>query len=188
MPEILTKFKAKPWIKQTRVIFAALLVGSGPALAFNHSMDRYSDSKYWQQRPVNAGCPGPHFKSIWFKDHGTMVARICVETDSVMHLGNGDARARFVTVSYIYGNNVSHTSYISTYKAVNCDSGLWNSDRGYHVQNESSSAYLPVEGRPGWYEFTWNGKIPKDLNSLSTKFGIQLTRVTPQDRFLCPGL
>ena len=170
-----------------------MFVGCGPVLAYTHSMDRYSDSKYWQRRPVNAECPGPHFRSIWFKDHGRSVVRICVEIDSVMRLGNGDARARFVSVHYHGENSIVRggkhfTSYISQYMALNCNTGLWNSDSGYHVQNKRTPSFLPVEGRPGWFQFTTAQKRSDRVKSLSTKFGSQLTRVSPKDRFLCPGL
>ena len=174
--------------------FTALLFSAAPALSMGqHQWDMSVDSEHWRQRPVNAECPGSTFKSIWFKDHGTNVQRTCVDTETVVRLPNGDSRARFVDVGY-YGENSRvvggkhFTSYRSSYKALNCNTGRWNSDSGYSVQNKSSDSYVPVERKPGWFVFAWEGKIPSRLGSLSTANGIELTRVSPEDHFLCPNI
>ena len=77
---------------------------------------------------------------------------------------------------------------MSKYMALNCDTGFWNTDWGYSVQNSPGRSLRPVDGKQGWYELTRDGKTPHQLKSLSTKLGSQLTRVGHQERFLCPNL
>ena len=182
---------------KTTISIALITLGltlPAPAVAKQHFWDRLTDSDHWQQRPVNADCPGPTFKSIWFKDHGSSVMRTCVDPRSVVRLPNGDSRARFVRVSY-HGENSRvvggkhFTTYRSQYKVLNCKTARWNTDQGYSVQNKASDSYVPVEGKPGWFIFAWEGKIPTRLKSLNTEYGgIQLTSVGPDALFLCPNI
>ena len=183
-----------------RLVAAASLVSllQGPALAGSqtHVWDRDLDSRYWQDRPANAECPGPHFKSIWFKDHGHAVMRECVDTRTVIRLPNGESRARFVNVSYHGANSIvrggkHYTVYDSKYKAVNCRTARWSTDSGYRVDNKGGGWYLPLAGSPGWFIFSKDGipgNTPKRLRLRSTEYGHDMTFVTNADRFLCPKI
>ena len=183
-----------------RLVAAASLVSllQGPALAGSqtHVWDRDLDSRYWKDRPANAECPGPHFKSIWFKDHGEAVMRQCVDTRTVIRLPNGESRARFVTIRYWGANSVVRggkhfTVYDSQYRFTNCRTARWSVDYGYKVDNKGGGWWLPLSGSPGWFIFSKDGipgNTPKRLVIRSTEHGHDITFVTNADRFLCPKI
>ena len=86
------------------LVASALTALTQPAFGYRHSWDLDKDKSFFGRDAANAGCPGPHYKSIWFKEHPTSKVRVCVDRDSVVRLANG-GRARFVMVSHHGANS-----------------------------------------------------------------------------------
>ena len=151
------------------------------ASAQQHIWDMKKDAPFWAQ---SADCPGPHYKSIFYRNSMGSQSRVCVDTETVVRLPSG-GRARFTSVGYSPGSGF--TSFMTRWYQADCVKGRWDSSSGYSVQNESSRSYFPVNGRPNWYEFIWEGRRPTHL-SIGDGNWHPMTQVGTEDRFFCPGL
>ena len=107
--------------------------------------DFNKDKPYWGVKREIAKCPGPHFRSIWFKDFGHSILRYCIDNESKINLSNG-GRARFVIVSFQRENSITvevlgiQTIVLSGNKLiVIMESGR---SSGYQVQNKSQNIDL----------------------------------------------
>ena len=149
-----------------------------------HIWDFNKDKPYWGVKREIAKCPGPHFRSIWFKDFGHSILRYCIDNESKINLSNG-GRARFVIVSFQRENSITvvgpgYADYSSFWKQVDCDNGKWARSSGYQVQNKKSEYRYAIAGKSGWYEFIYDRR-PSELKSLTPKYLI--TQAGPEERF-----
>jgi hypothetical protein len=159
-----------------------LLVSSPLAAgAQQHIWDMQKDAPFWTK---SANCPGPHYKSIFYRNSMGSQSRVCVDTDTIVRLSSG-GRARFTSVHYSPASGF--TSYMTKWYQADCSQGRWDSSIGYSVQNEGSSSYFPINGSPNWYEFIWEGRRPSRL-SIGNGNWYAMTGVSKEDRFFCPSL
>ena len=158
-------------------------------LSMQHVWDFEKDKPFWGINHKNAACPGPHFKSIWFKDHPTGVMNVCIDKDSIIKLDNG-GRARFVNVSFAKDNTrirggPGYTTYRSKWYQVDCEKGTWALSSGYSISNKGSGYWKPISGKSGWFEYIYDQR-PIYLGSL-TPFRT-MTFVSEETKFFCKNM
>jgi len=172
----LSTVRMKPLI----LVVTSILLAT-PVFAGQHLWDFNKDKPWW--KTGSSACPGEHNISIWHKELDSHEVRYCVDKDSIVRLPNG-GRARFIFMSY-YPNG-AYTSYKTEWYEVDCKNGMWKLDTGYSVQTKPSESYYQIAGRPGWYEFIWQGRR-RDLLNLDKNWQ-PITEVGPEDKYFCPGL